>query len=164
MWRRGGDGGTGSYLTSAFLNSPFSLQGMLSSIFDKFETEINLQYCVCLAGMHLKNLPCLVFLLYMFVFTYYTVMQGIMGKAGTRSTPKLTAGGLKQNPLKKNTHTFSLQHLCQGRKEMLNSPEICLNFCICCTRPAEFSQCEHGKKRNIEMSRRDIKTGRPKQK
>lgn len=36
MEERRGDGGTGRYLTSAFLNPAFSLGGMLSSSLDKF--------------------------------------------------------------------------------------------------------------------------------
>lgn len=75
---------------------------MLSSILDKFETEIN-DIVYVWPGCIWKICLVFVFLLHMFDFTY-TVMQGIMGKAGTRNIPKLTAGGLKQNPLKK-THT-----------------------------------------------------------
>lgn len=43
MEERRGDGGTGRYLTSAFLNPAFSLGGMLSSSLDKFEVGINRQ-------------------------------------------------------------------------------------------------------------------------
>lgn len=105
MWRRGGDGGTGSYLTSAFLNSPFSLRGMLSSILDKFETEINLRYCVCLAGMHLENLPCLCI---SFVHVCFHILYSYArhhGKGRNTQHSQTDCWGPETESSEKKTHT-----------------------------------------------------------
>lgn len=89
----------GSYLTSAFLNSPFSLRGMLCPSSTNLKPKETYNFVYVWPGRIWKICLVFVFLLHMFDFTYYTVMQGIMGKAGRRSTLKLTAEGLKQNPL-----------------------------------------------------------------